>query len=66
VCWWKRRNWHPRQDQDLALVYQREKEQGNANRATLAVAWKMVAYLLAVNREQQEGGRLTAAGERNV
>ena len=39
---------------DLALVYQREKEKGNANRATLAVARKMVAYLLAVDREQRD------------
>src|SRR5580704_10700282 len=44
----------PRQDHDLALVYQREKEKGNANRATLAVARKMVAYLLAVDREQRD------------
>ncbi len=40
----------PRQDHDLALVYEREKQKGNANRATLAVARKMVAYLLAVDR----------------
>src|SRR5712671_5565485 len=32
----------PRQDHDLALLYAREKEKGNANRATLAVARKMV------------------------
>jgi hypothetical protein len=38
----------PRQDHNLALVYEREKQKGNANRATLAVARKMVAYLLAV------------------
>src|ERR1019366_8849550 len=40
----------PRQDHDLALVYETEKQKGNANRATLAVARKMVAYLLAVDR----------------
>ena len=40
----------PRQNHDLALVYEREKQKGNANRATLAVARKMVAYLLAVDR----------------
>src|SRR5690242_13949394 len=28
----------PRQDHTLALVYEREKQKGNANRATLAVA----------------------------
>jgi len=45
----------PRQDHDLALVYEREKQKGNANRATLAVARKMVAYLLAVDRRKSTG-----------
>ena len=36
----------PRQDHQLALVYEKEKEKGHANRATLAVARKMVAYLV--------------------
>ena len=31
-----------------------EKQKGNANRATLAVARKMVAYLLAVDRGQRD------------
>src|SRR5438132_2295138 len=44
----------PRQDHALALVYEREKQKGNANRATLAVARKMVAYLLAVDRGQRD------------
>jgi len=44
----------PQEDHDLALVYEKEKQQGNANRATLAVAQKMVAYLLAVDRGQRE------------
>src|SRR2546428_1230124 len=44
----------PRQNHDLALVYEREKQKGNANRATLAVARKMVAYLLAVARGQRD------------
>ena len=44
----------PRQDPNLALVYEREKQKGNANRATLAVARKMVAYLLAVDRGQRD------------
>ena len=44
----------PRQDHTLALVYEREKQKGNANRATLAVARKMVAYLLAVDRGQRD------------
>ena len=44
----------PQVDHDLALVYEKEKQKGNANRATLAVARKMVAYLLAVDRGQRE------------
>jgi transposase len=40
----------PRDNHELALVYETEKQKGNANRATLAVARKMVAYLLAVDR----------------
>ena len=39
---------------DLALLYAREKEKGNANRATLAVARKMVAHLLAVDRGKRD------------
>lgn len=41
--------WHP----ELALVYEREKQKGNRNRGTLAVARKMVAYLLAVDRSER-------------
>ena len=44
----------PRQDHNLALVYEREKQKGNANRGTLAVARKMVAYLLAVDRGRRD------------
>jgi transposase len=40
----------PREDHKLALVYETEKQKGNSNRATLAVARKMVAPLLAVDR----------------
>lgn len=43
----------PRQHPELALVYEKEKQKGNANRATLAVARKLVAYLLAVDRREQ-------------
>ena len=43
----------PRQNHELALIYEKEKEKGDANRATLAVARKMVAYLLAVDRRQR-------------
>ena len=42
----------PRQSHELAVIYEREKQKGNGNRATLAVARKMVAYLLAVDRQQ--------------
>jgi hypothetical protein len=38
----------PRYSHELALVYERERQRGNKNRATLAVAEKRVAYLLAV------------------
>jgi transposase len=38
--------WHP----EFALLYDREKQKGNRNRATLAVARKLVSYLLAVDR----------------
>src|SRR5215467_11318364 len=44
----------PRQSHELALVREKELQKGNANRATLAVARKMVAYLLAVDREQRD------------
>ena len=40
----------PRYSPSLALLYDRERQRGNANRATLAVARKLVAYLVAVDR----------------
>jgi transposase len=43
----------PSQSHELAHVYEKEKQKGPANRATLAVTRKMVAYLLAVDREQR-------------
>ena len=43
----------PRQSHELALVYEKEKQKGSANRASLAVARKMVAYLLAIDRKQR-------------
>ncbi len=43
----------PQQNHELALVYEKEKQKGNSNRATLAVARKLVAYLLAVDRERR-------------
>ena len=42
----------PRYSPTLALLYDQEKQRGNANRATLAVARKLVAYLMAVDRGQ--------------
>jgi transposase len=44
----------PRLSPDLALVYEAEKQKDHANRATLAVARKLVAYLLAVDRSGRE------------
>ena len=44
----------PRLSPELALVHEKEKQRGNRNRATLAVARKMVAYLLALDRENRE------------
>src|SRR5437879_3882512 len=44
----------PRNSPELAMVYGQEKEKGNANRATIAVARKLVAYLVAVDRRQKE------------
>jgi transposase len=44
----------PRQSPELALVRARELERGNPNRATLAVARKMVSYMLAVERRNQD------------
>jgi len=55
----------PRQSHELALIRERELQKGNRNRATLAVARKMVTYLLAVDRRKQgfvpDEGRNTAA-----
>jgi transposase len=44
----------PRECHELAVVRQRELERGNPNRATLAVARKIVCYLLAVERGQRD------------
>jgi hypothetical protein len=43
----------PRQSHELALAYEREKQKGNGNQATLAVARKMIAICLSwiENRE---------------
>jgi transposase len=43
-----------RESPELAMIRARELEKGNPNRATLAVARKMVIYMLAVERRQQD------------
>jgi len=43
----------PRYSPHLAMLYDKEKQKGNANRATLAVARKLVAYLMAIDRGQR-------------
>jgi transposase len=43
----------PRECHELAMVRERELQKGNPNRATLAVARKMVCYMLAVERRKQ-------------
>src|SRR5947207_13911078 len=48
----------PRQDHSLALVYEREKQKGNANRATLAVARKHAS------RSSENGGVSARPGSR--
>ena len=44
----------PRRSHELAVIYDKEKQKGNGNRATLAVARKIIAYLLAVDRQQKD------------
>ena len=43
----------PRWNADLALLHEKALLKGNRNRATLAVARKLVAYLLAVDRREE-------------
>ncbi len=43
----------PRWSPQLAAVYDKELATGNHNSATLAVARKMVAYMLAVDKNQE-------------
>jgi transposase len=42
----------PHWNRQLAIVHERELKKGNRNRATLAVARKLVAYMLAVDSKQ--------------
>ena len=39
-------HWNPK----LAAIHERELKKGNRNRATLAVARKLVAYMMAVDK----------------
>jgi transposase len=43
----------PRWNQQLGVVHERERRNGHCNRATLEVARKLVAYLLAVDRARK-------------
>lgn len=56
----------PRFHPALASLYAQEKQRGNHNRATLAVARKLASYLLAVDRAQrpfQKSGPITRTRE---
>ena len=55
----------PRWNPELARVYERERQKGNRNRGTLAVARKIVAYLLAVDRSGRNFEQRQAAGLTN-
>ncbi len=52
----------PRYNPELAALHAREQQRGHGNRATLAVARKLVAFLLAVDR-REEGFRLHREGQ---
>lgn len=43
----------PRYHPELAVLYAREKQRGNHNRATMAVARKLASYLFAIDRAQR-------------
>jgi transposase len=44
----------PHWNEQLAILHERELKKGNRNRATLAVARKLVAYMLAVDKKQTD------------
>jgi transposase len=46
----------PRECHEVAPIRERELQRGNPNRATLAVARKMVCYMLAAERRHQDFG----------
>ena len=43
----------PRYNPQLAAVHEGERKRGNCNQATLAVARKLVAYLMAVDKSKK-------------
>jgi len=55
----------PRFNPQLAAVHERELQRGNRNRATLAVARKLVAYLMAVDKSGKPFQVRASAGEAN-
>ena len=44
----------PHWNEQLAIVHERELKRGDRNRATLAVARRLVAYMLAVDKKQAD------------
>lgn len=56
----------PRWHSEFALLYDREKQRGNCNRATLAIARKLVAYLMAVDRGNRTFAPAPPQGEPQV
>ena len=55
----------PRWNPQLAALHARELERGHRNRATLAVARKLVAYLLAVDKSRPDLSTAHAVGRAN-
>jgi hypothetical protein len=53
----------PRYNPQLAAVHERELQRDNRNRATLAVARKLVAYLMAVDKGGKPFQVRASAGE---
>jgi transposase len=51
----------PRESPELAMIRARELERGSPNRTTLAIARKMVCYMMAVERRQQDFVQTAAA-----
>ncbi len=56
----------PRHNETLRQVYEHEFARGPRNRATVAVARKLVAYLLAVDRRRRDFEALPPAAPRRI